>query len=105
MNTAQPIIRKHYINLSTGGHEWQIHYRDTSGSPQNTRPIILLHPSPLSSAFMEPLLQLLAPSTRAIAWDTPGYGLSDSLPAYQGGSPIMWMHSPNLLMHLSFNSR
>jgi pimeloyl-ACP methyl ester carboxylesterase len=78
-------IRKHYASLNTGGHEWQIHYRSTPSTASDVRPIILLHPSPLSSAFMEPLLNLLAPHTQAIAWDTPGYGLSDGLPSYSSG--------------------
>ncbi len=84
MNTSNPIIRKYYTQLRSDNGEWQIHYRDTVSNPGNARPIILLHPSPLSSAFMEPLLKLLAPYTRAIAWDTPGYGFSDKLPSFSG---------------------
>ncbi len=38
--------------------------------------LILLHPSPRSSAMMEPLMQLLAENFTVIAPDTPGYGQS-----------------------------
>jgi len=54
----------------------QIHYRELGeGSP-----VIVLHASPLSSAFMLGQLQALASAGyRAIALDTPGYGQSDPL--------------------------
>ncbi len=54
----------------------QIHYRE-SGSGI---PVLLLHPSPLSSKFMEPLIELFSNHARTIGWDTPGYGQSDQLP-------------------------
>ncbi|QFU77812.1 alpha/beta hydrolase [Halioglobus maricola] len=41
----------------------------------------MLHPSPLSSAFLEPLIRFLADDFDVIALDTPGYGDSDPLPA------------------------
>lgn len=56
----------------------QLHYRTLGDGP----PVILLHSSPLSSAFMLGQLQALADAGhRAIALDTPGYGQSDPLPA------------------------
>lgn len=42
--------------------------------------LALLHETPVSSLQMEPLLASLAPWAQAVAWDTPGYGLSDPLP-------------------------
>ena len=54
-----------------------IHYR-SYGNKLNP-PIILLHPSPLSSAFMVPLLELFGQSHYVIAWDAPGYGDSSKL--------------------------
>jgi len=42
-------------------------------------PIILFHPSPNSSAMMEPFAQVLAAHHTVICPDTPGYGLSDKL--------------------------
>ncbi|MGK0292012.1 MAG: pimeloyl-ACP methyl ester carboxylesterase [Porticoccaceae bacterium] len=66
--------------LTVGDQEtkspWQIHYREAGTGV----PIVLLHPSPTSSVFMEPLVALFAKQGRAIAWDTPGYGQSDKLP-------------------------
>lgn len=47
--------------------------------------MVLLHPSPLSSTFMEPLLELFSSSARAIAWDAPGYGQSDKLSTQEEG--------------------
>lgn len=73
--------QKAYINLAyepLGGAaiEWQIHYYSKGQGPD----VVLLHPSPLSGDFMSPIMDLLADDCRVIAWDTPGYGQSDSLP-------------------------
>jgi pimeloyl-ACP methyl ester carboxylesterase len=40
-------------------------------------PVVLLHPSPLSSAVVVPVASELAKRYRVYALDTPGYGLSD----------------------------
>jgi pimeloyl-ACP methyl ester carboxylesterase len=62
---------KHYANLSSG----QTHYRRNGrGSP-----LIALHASPLSSAFLIPTINALAKHADVIAPDTPGYGQSDPL--------------------------
>jgi pimeloyl-ACP methyl ester carboxylesterase len=67
---------KYYANLDYGGVIQQTHFRSSgSGSP-----LLLLHPSPLSSAFMEPLVGLFEGMARVYAPDTPGYGASDPLP-------------------------
>ncbi len=59
----------------------QFHVRRAGEGP----PVILLHPSPQSSAFSVPMATRLAKNFTAIAVDTPGYGLSDPLPnGYQG---------------------
>jgi haloalkane dehalogenase len=62
--------RRGYVDLSSG----QIHYREagTAGSV-----LVLFHESPLSSQIFERCLPLLGDRIRAIAFDTPGYGLSD----------------------------
>lgn len=39
--------------------------------------VVLFHESPLSSAVYDKVLPLLAGSARAVAFDTPGYGLSE----------------------------
>jgi len=65
------MILKHYANLSFG----QTHYRRKGDGA----PIIALHPSPLSSAFLIPTINALAAHADVIAPDTPGYGQSDPL--------------------------
>ena len=72
------MIFRHYQTVGGNDAEsqWQIHYREAGVGI----PIILLHPSPTSSVFMEPLIEVFARHGRAIAWDTPGYGQSDKLP-------------------------
>jgi pimeloyl-ACP methyl ester carboxylesterase len=52
----------------------QVHYR-REGDGGKT--IVLLHESPLSSKVYEPVLPLLGGRHTAIAFDTPGYGMSD----------------------------
>lgn len=53
-----------------------LHYRiGGRGSP-----VVMLHPSPLSSAALLPLAQQLEEQFTVYAFDTPGYGLSDPLP-------------------------
>jgi pimeloyl-ACP methyl ester carboxylesterase len=66
---------KNYACLDYDGQVQQTHYR-FSGSGA---PLILLHPSPLSSAFMAPLIKLFEGLATVLAPDTPGYGASDPL--------------------------
>lgn len=68
------MITRAYIQLRDGR---QAHYRRAGAG----EPLILLHPSPLSSAWMEPVIEALLDIADAIAPDTPGYGASDPLPA------------------------
>jgi len=53
-----------------------VHYRRFGAGP----PLVMLHPSPLSSAVLLPVAQALAEGFTVYALDTPGYGLSDRLP-------------------------
>ena len=63
-----------YLSGSWG----QLHYRaEGTAGPA----IVLLHESPLSSQIWERVLPLLGRRARAVALDTPGYGLSDPPPA------------------------
>jgi pimeloyl-ACP methyl ester carboxylesterase len=78
MNNSKAL--KHYVTLNNGS-PWQIHYR----SQGQGKPVILLHPSPLSSNFMLPMMNLLAENNQVFAWDAPGYGQSDPLPENGGG--------------------
>lgn len=68
-------IRQSSARLSVGGNVLDIHYRVAGSGP----PLFLLHPSPLSSTFMEPLMRHLAGRVTAIAPDTPGFGDSDPI--------------------------
>lgn len=68
---ARPL--RHYV--AVGGR--QVHFRRVGEGV----PAVLLHASPLSSAWHEGLaLALAARGFTALALDTPGYGASDPLP-------------------------
>lgn len=64
--------KRAYVELADGT---QTHYRWCGGG----LPLILLHASPLSSAWMETTLAALPEGVYAVAPDTPGYGASDPL--------------------------
>lgn len=57
----------------------RLHWREC-GDPAHP-PLVLLHPSPSSSALFEPWMRALQPHWRVLAPDTPGYGASDPLAA------------------------
>jgi len=66
-------LQRHLVTVG----DRQVHYRRAGSGP----PVVLLHASPLSSAWHAELaLALAAAGFCAIALDTPGYGLSDPLP-------------------------
>ncbi|XQW83433.1 alpha/beta fold hydrolase [Thalassotalea piscium] len=71
-----------FVSIEHQQSKLDIHYR-TCGDKSNTA-IFLLHPSPLSSAFMVPLLKAFGQSHFAIAWDAPGYGDSSKLAQANG---------------------
>lgn len=54
----------------------QVHYRTAGSGP----PVVMLHPSPLSSQAVLPVATEIARHCQVFALDTPGYGLSESLP-------------------------
>jgi pimeloyl-ACP methyl ester carboxylesterase len=56
----------------------QLHHR-TAGA--GGIPLVLLHQTPSSSADFIPLMHELASDRRVIAFDTPGFGMSDPPPA------------------------
>lgn len=70
---AEPIKRSS-ARLRLGGQTLDVHYRVAGRGPA----LFLLHPSPLSSVFMEPLMRRLADRATTIAPDTPGFGESDA---------------------------
>ena len=66
------VVQKGYATTSHG----QMHYAEMGEGP----PLVLVGETPRSSRFFEPILPLLAPRFRAIAFDLPGLGNSRSLP-------------------------
>lgn len=73
MSAPQPqAVRRAY----QGDANQQIHYRE-AGVAGGQRPLLLLHPSPLSSYVFEGFMPEMARDRRVIAPDTPGYGMSD----------------------------
>lgn len=72
------------MRLNLGGQEVDLHLRVTGSGPA----VFLLHPSPLSSAFLQPLAAQLAAFATVICPDTPGYGDSDALPDHFGDATV-----------------
>ena len=70
------MIRKGYIDTPVEGGVIQTHLR-RAGSGQ---PLLMLHPSPMSSAFLVPVIDLAREHFAVFAPDTPGYGGTDPLP-------------------------
>lgn len=62
----------------------QMHYRAAGPMDALLPPLILLHQNPASSYEYEPLIAEMATDRRVIAFDTPGYGMSDPPPAPPG---------------------
>lgn len=84
MNDAEPgapTIWKSSARVAIGRETLDLHYRVAGSGP----PLFLLHPSPLSSAFMEPLMRRLARRATLVAPDTPGFGESDPIGANASG--------------------
>lgn len=65
-------IQRFYIDCPWG----QVHGRRLGGAGF---PVVLLHPSPLSSAALMAQMQRLSETNRCFALDIPGYGGSDPL--------------------------
>ncbi|PNU06842.1 alpha/beta fold hydrolase [Novosphingobium guangzhouense] len=61
----------------------QMHYR-IAGTAGECAPVVLLHQNPSSSFEYEPLIAALAADRLVVAFDTPGYGMSDAPPASPG---------------------
>jgi pimeloyl-ACP methyl ester carboxylesterase len=62
--------------------DWgQLHYRAAGPDPRDGGPVaVFFHESPRSSLVYEPALAELGESLSVIAFDTPGFGQSDSAP-------------------------
>jgi pimeloyl-ACP methyl ester carboxylesterase len=70
------VILKRYVDLHFDGRIAQTHYRKAGSGPV----LVMLHASPLSSAFLVPLIERFQGLVTVFAPDTPGYGASDPLP-------------------------
>ncbi len=65
-------ITKHFVTVGTR----RVHYTRAGSGPA----ICLFHPSPCSAQRMRPQQEIFATRFTALAFDTPGFGLSDKLP-------------------------
>lgn len=65
--------------------EWgQLHYRHSGAEPGAGAPVVVLfHESPRTSAVYEPIMAALGETLSVYAFDTPGFGQSDSAPEGQ----------------------
>jgi pimeloyl-ACP methyl ester carboxylesterase len=66
-------VTRRYVDTRWG----QVHLREAGEG----HAIVFLHESPLSSRVYDSVLPLVAPRARALAFDTPGYGMSDPPPS------------------------
>lgn len=73
-------IRRAYTTCRYG----QLHYRDAGPRGGEKPAVVLLHQNPSSGYEYEALIEALASDRRVIAFDTPGYGMSDAPPAPPG---------------------
>lgn len=67
-------IRRVYVDTRLG----QTHVRIATPRNADARPILCVHPQPLSGRAMEPLLAGLGQRRLAVAPDLPGFGMSDT---------------------------
>ncbi len=79
MSAGSAHLRRGYTTCRHG----QLHYLEVEASPgsPDLPTLILLHQNPSASMEYEPLMRALGSSRRIIAFDTPGYGMSDPPPA------------------------
>ncbi|NMP30107.1 alpha/beta hydrolase [Thalassotalea sp. M1531] len=70
-------ISRHFVKISALNQKINVHYR-TAGESHLPK-LIVLHPSPLSSEFMQGIIEQFAAEYHVVAWDLPGYGDSDKL--------------------------
>jgi pimeloyl-ACP methyl ester carboxylesterase len=74
-----PAIQRGYTTCRYG----QMHFRQ-AGQAAAAPTLVLLHQNPSSSYEYEALIAAMATDRRVIAFDTPGYGMSDPPPAPPG---------------------
>ena len=71
------MIRRGYTRCRYG----QMHYREAGARREGQSSLVMLHQNPSSGWEYEPLMAALADRHHVIAFDTPGYGMSDKPPA------------------------
>lgn len=65
-------ITKHFVSVGTR----RVHYLRAGRGPA----VALLHASPCSAKVLRPVMEVFAERFTCLAFDTPGFGLSDKLP-------------------------
>ncbi len=73
--SAQPVVRRRYAANRFG----QAHVREAVGG-RSGPPLLCFHQAPNSSQTFEPAMPDLARDRTVLAFDTPGYGMSDPAP-------------------------
>jgi pimeloyl-ACP methyl ester carboxylesterase len=68
-------VTHHFVTVGTR----RVHYTRAGSGPA----VCLFHPSPCSAQRMRPQQEIFASRFTALAFDTPGFGLSDKLPLAQ----------------------
>ena len=72
--TMTPLIRHGYAACGLG----QLHYLEgVPREPTSRRPLVLFHQNPSTSEEYRFLVAAMAQDRRVVAFDTPGYGMSD----------------------------
>lgn len=74
------LIQRGYTSCRFG----QMHYRQAGLHNTSMPTLVLLHQNPSSSYEYEALIKAMAADRRVVAFDTPGYGMSDAPPAPPG---------------------
>lgn len=83
-------ITRHFLPLSyPGANGRQVHYRRAGSGPA----LIIMHPSPNSSASMTAAIDAFSGAFTCIAVDTPGFGLSDPIVA---DATMLWGYADAL---------
>lgn len=76
--TPAPTIRHGYTDCRLG----QLHYLEgVPADAASAPPVVLLHQNPSSAEEYRHLLAMMAADRHVIAFDTPGYGMSDAPPS------------------------
>lgn len=73
-------VRRAYVD----GRRGQVHLRVAGGDEAGRPPLVCIHMSPMTGRTFEQFLGAIGTDRRAVAFDTPGFGLSDPPPAPPG---------------------